>query len=113
MRYSTIAPTIGASDGRLAMQGERRLMLAVLEDGLRTLLGARLGRTNPKWVRRELDWLTSEDRSAPFAYESLCDALDIDASWLRHRVLDAIRMPAAHAFGGAPAAGRRRTGASA
>ena len=65
--------------------GERRLMLAVLEDALRTVLNARVGRSSDAWVRDELRWLMSEDRSHPFAFEVICDVLDLDASWLRRR----------------------------
>lgn len=103
MRFLDTAPAIGATDNRRALQGERRLMLAVLEDGLRTLLGARLGRTNLSWVARELQWFSSTDRSHPFAFESVCDALDIDADWLRGRVLQAAgRTPARPARGALP-----------
>ena len=66
--------------------GERRLMLAVLEDALRTVLRARLGRSSDTWVREELCWFMSEDRSHPFAFEVICDVLDLDASWLRRRL---------------------------
>ena len=66
--------------------GERRLMLAVLEDALRTVLSARVGRSCDAWVREELRWFMSEDRSHPFAFEVICDVLDLDASWLRRRL---------------------------
>ena len=66
--------------------GERRLMLAVLEDALRTVLSARVGRSCDAWVREELRWFMSEDRSHPFAFEVICDVLDLDASWLRARL---------------------------
>ena len=89
MQYSTDAPTLGANDRRLDHRGERRLMLAVLEDALRTICGARSGRTNPTWVRQELEWLCSDDTSHPFTYARICEALQIDASWLRRRTLDA------------------------
>jgi hypothetical protein len=89
MRYASVEPAMDATSGRLATGGERRLMLAVLEDALRTLSGARLGRTNPTWIRRELDWFTSTERGDPFTFERLCEALEIDASWLRQRVLGA------------------------
>ena len=63
--------------------GERRLLLATLEDAIRTVLGSR----HPKQQREDLDWLMSEDRSDPFTYLRICDALGIDAEWLRSRVL--------------------------
>jgi len=61
-------------------------MLAVLEDALRTVLSARVGRSCDAWVREELRWFMSEDRSHPFAFEVICDVLDLDASWLRCRL---------------------------
>jgi hypothetical protein len=67
-------------------RGERRLMLAVLEDALRTVLSARVGRSSNAWPQEELRWFTSEDRSHPFAFEVICDVLDLDASWLRRRL---------------------------
>lgn len=73
--------------------GERRLMLAVLEDGIRTLLkhahatGGRAAR-----LRREaLDWLVVSDYSDVFAFERVCEALAIEPDRLRTRVLGAFR----------------------
>lgn len=66
--------------------GERRLMLAILEDALRTVLSAGRGRSSDARVRRELRWFMSEDRSHAFAFEIICDALDLDAGWLRRRL---------------------------
>lgn len=68
--------------------GERRLLLAVLEDGVRTFLkyaGATQGRGLN--LRREaFVWLTG-DRTDVFAFENICEALGIDADRLRNRVL--------------------------
>jgi hypothetical protein len=69
--------------------GERRLLLATLQDALRTLLGSRYGSRHPKCQREDLDWLLSDDQSDPFTYARICDALGIDAEWLRSRVLAA------------------------
>jgi hypothetical protein len=57
--------------------GERRLLLAVLEDAIRQ----------------------RKARNEPFAFESICDALEIDAGYLRRRLLQ----------GGFAAPVRRRT----
>jgi hypothetical protein len=70
----------------------RLLMQAVLEDGIRTFLRFSGGRAEGRPRARrlwnaELDWLTSTDRSHPFTYESICEALAIDAHTLRMRVL--------------------------
>src|SRR2546426_11068000 len=69
--------------------GERRLLLAVLEDGIRTFLkNAHASHGRAFNLRREaLTWLSTEDRSDVFAFENICEALGIDASRLRQRVL--------------------------
>ena len=69
--------------------GERRLLLAVLEDGIRTFLkNVRATHGRAFNLRREaLIWLTTDDRSDVFAFENICEALGIDASRLRQRVL--------------------------
>jgi hypothetical protein len=91
MRFTIDTPGIGMADGRFTTRGERRLMLAVLEDAMRTLLGTRHARPNAACVRQELAWFTSRDRSDPFTFERICEALVIDADWLRKRVLHAYR----------------------
>lgn len=69
--------------------GERRLLLAVLEDGIRTFLkNARATHGRASNLRREaLSWLVTEDRSDVFAFENICEALGIDAQRLRQRVM--------------------------
>lgn len=69
--------------------GERRLLLAVLEDGIRTLLKyARATHGRAMNLKREaFSWLTAGDRGDVFAFESICEVLGIDAQRLRHRVL--------------------------
>jgi hypothetical protein len=74
-------------------EGERRLLLAVLEDGIRTALkhaGATRGR--PRMLLREaLAWLASDARDDCFHFARICEALDIDAVRLRGRVLARVR----------------------
>src|SRR3989475_13051426 len=69
--------------------GERRLLLAVLEDGIRTLLKhARATHGRGFNLRREaLTWLTTDDRSDVFCFENICETLGVDAARLRARVL--------------------------
>ena len=69
--------------------GERRLLLAVLEDGIRTLLKhARATHGRGFNLRREaLTWLTTDDRGDVFAFENICETLGVDATRLRSRVL--------------------------
>jgi hypothetical protein len=70
-------------------EAERRLLLAVLEDGLRTVTkyaGATHGR--PQMLLREaLAWVASDARDDCFQFTRICEALDIDAARLRGRVL--------------------------
>jgi hypothetical protein len=91
MRFVHEPPSIGSTDNRLTTRGERRLMQAVLEDGLRSLTAARHGRASASKARRDLAWFTSRDTSDPFTFERVCEVLSIDADWLRRRVLDAYR----------------------
>jgi hypothetical protein len=76
--------------------GERRLLLAVLEDGIRTLLkhaGATRGRA--RTLQREaLAWLLSDAHTDVFAFASICEALEIDPGRLRGQILARVR-PAA------------------
>jgi hypothetical protein len=69
--------------------GERRLLLAVLEDGIRTLLkNARATHGRGFNLRREaLGWLTTAERADVFTFENICETLGIDAARLRERVL--------------------------
>jgi hypothetical protein len=89
MRFVYDPSGIGSTDNRLITRGERRLMQAVLEDALRTLLGARYGRASATRVRQELAWFMSADARDPFTFERVCEVLGIDAAWLRGRVLEA------------------------
>jgi hypothetical protein len=73
---------------------ERRLMLAVLEDAIRTLLLAKRTAVPRKRLLRELDWLTSTSQSEPFAFESICDVLGIDPDYLRGRLVQGAFVPA-------------------
>jgi len=70
-------------------EGERRLLLAVLEEGIRTLMKhAHASRGRPAALRREaLHWLRSETRTNVFDFESICEALGIDPGRLRERVM--------------------------
>jgi len=68
---------------------ERRLMLAVLRGSIRTLVcSARSQRPRAARQRREeIAWLTNGDRSDVFAFENICDALEINAACLRRQIL--------------------------
>src|SRR5213083_1272397 len=67
--------------------GERRLLLAVLEDGIRTFLKnahATHGRAG-NLKREALTWLRSDSRDDVFDFENICETLGIDPGRLRAR----------------------------
>ena len=89
--------------------GERRLMLAVLEDAIRTLLLAKRSRITRKRAMSELEWLQSTDVTEPFAFESICDVLGIDPSYVRNRLMSGAFVPARGVRGRGPRTGIRRS----
>jgi hypothetical protein len=72
-------------DGPVADR-ERRLLWAVLLDAVhcyrRNRPTARSVRVRRAWLR-ECRWFQSDDRSSPFCFVSICDALGLDASYVR------------------------------
>jgi len=65
-------------------------MLAVLIDAIRALTAHRPAaphfRSQRAWLR-DRAWIQSEDKSAPFSFTNICDALGIDAGYVRRCVL--------------------------
>lgn len=72
------------------LSGEMQLMLAVLEDVLRSLVGDPEGPVRSRKRERDLAWVRSRDRKSPFAFENVCEVLGIDAGRLRRRILAAV-----------------------
>lgn len=73
---------------RSALERERLLLYAVLEDALscyRLYAKSRLPRAR-QLHQEAREWVDSDDRSSLFAFESICDALDIDAELIRGRL---------------------------
>src|SRR5881409_106123 len=65
--------------------GERRLMIAVLEhavDVYRKQAGAKDPRGQQLFQEAEV-WIEDSDRSWLFSFQNICDVLDIDADYLR------------------------------
>ena len=65
--------------------GERRLMIAVLEDAVdvyRKQAGCAEGR-GADLFREAEEWLEDADRTWLFSFQNICDVLDIDAEYLR------------------------------
>ena len=66
-------------------EGERRLMIAVLEDAVevyRKQVAARDARGQLLFREAE-DWVEDTDRGWLFSFENICDVLDINAEYLR------------------------------
>ena len=64
---------------------ERRLAIAVLEDAVDCFqkhLTAQDRKGHQLYVDAD-EWISSEDRSWPFAFENICDLLSINAEYLR------------------------------
>jgi len=67
------------------LEGERKLMFAVLEDGVRCYLKNMDTRSRR---RRSLffevrDWMEAEDNDGPFAFELLCHEFGLESSRVR------------------------------
>jgi hypothetical protein len=72
--------------------GELRLMAAVLEDAINIVRK----RPRSRAGREAREWLASSDASWPFAFERICEALDLDANSVRRQVAGSrqvLRMP--------------------
>jgi hypothetical protein len=68
-----------------AVEGERRLMLAVLEDAVdayRKYAMARDPREQACFLEAK-EWFSSDDRSWLFAFENICDVLEMNPDYLR------------------------------
>jgi hypothetical protein len=70
---------------RSEFDGERRLMIAVLEDAVdvyRKQVGAQDAR-GKQLFREAEEWIEDTDRTWLFSFENICDVLDIDATYVR------------------------------
>ena len=67
---------------------ERRLRLAVLDDAIRYFqrYAHATDRGAQALYEDAVDWLGSSDRTEPFAFENVCDALRLDAHAVRQRL---------------------------
>ncbi len=70
------------------LEGERRLMLAILEDAVacfQKYAGATRPRSRRLFQEAE-EWFMDEDNSWVFSFESICSVLDIDAEYFRRNL---------------------------
>jgi hypothetical protein len=84
-RVDVILPTQFHAEICALADPERRLRLAVLEDAVHQFQRYvnPTGRHERALHDDVLDWFASEDRSEPFSFESICDALHIDTDFVR------------------------------
>lgn len=68
-----------------SLQPEKRLMLAVLEDGVGTFqkYAAAAGRRARRLFAEAEDWFASDDSDRPFAFVSICQALGLEPMYVR------------------------------
>ncbi len=71
------------------VSGEKALMLAVLEDGIRCFQEhLRNPRSNPRLLSRQAEeWIRAVDYDWPFSFNNVCETLGIDPSALRTTLL--------------------------
>ena len=69
----------------LPSDGERKLMLAVLIDAIRTLsqeVMATRGANRHAWLQDEI-WIRADDHCDPFSFINICAALGLNAGYVR------------------------------
>lgn len=78
-----------AGSARLGLP-QRRLMMAVLQTAIDDVRGTAHRRAaglicpaDPREVERAREWVASTDRSWPFSFENVCEAVGVDAPSLR------------------------------
>ncbi|MFM7736706.1 MAG: hypothetical protein ACKPBU_12090 [Alphaproteobacteria bacterium] len=94
----------GALKSQAGTSGERRLMAAVLQEGIETLQKT-LHTTDPEGREAFCDalaWLRAKHDADLFSFTTVCAVLDIDADWLRDGLMR--RLEERRAEGKRPAA---------
>jgi hypothetical protein len=68
-----------------SLQPEKRLMLAVLEDGVGTFqkYAGASGRRARRLFAEAEEWFASRDSESPFTFESICEALGLEPEYIR------------------------------
>ena len=76
-----LTPVGGGESRSGQFTGTKALMLAVLEDGIRSYLGGR------RIVADEAEiWILSRRRGSPFCFDIVCETLGLDAEAVRTRI---------------------------
>lgn len=71
------------------LEGEKKLMLAVLEDAIVCFLQERPGpEEKKKRASAEAEgWIFEKNDDAPFSFATICETLGLDPMWVRKRLL--------------------------
>lgn len=68
---------------RHALDPEKRLMLALLEDAVKSFQAAAMGAESSTAEQ----WILHDDAEWPFSFDNVCEFLDIDPHYLRRGLL--------------------------
>lgn len=87
---------LGEAGERIA-EPQKRLMLAVLQTVVDDCTGSayrrstgQLGPVDSKALLEASEYVSSEDRSWPFSFRNICDALGLDVGYLRRGISSAM-----------------------
>ena len=80
--FSRQQTLLGGESREGHLTGTRALMLAVLEDAIRSYLGS-----TPLLAADAECWFMSSQRHSPFSFLVICEVLDLDASAVRKTIL--------------------------
>jgi len=71
------------------LEGEKRLMIAILKDAVECLDKYRGSRNSASQIQYEnaLEWVTDESQDWLFSFNNICDLLGFDAEYLREVLL--------------------------
>jgi|GEM_PF-2494294 len=85
---ASILPAQLPAFGPASVQPEKRLLLAVLEEAVRSWHRTVPATHGPAARRRQelVEWFASDDTSWPCAFASICETLGIDRSWAREQI---------------------------
>lgn len=88
--HSAASPPEKIRRDRRPAESEMRLMFAILEDAVATIVAKHPAgvERNGRARREAIEWMMSEDRVHVFAFDNVCEAVGIDASRLRRGVLE-------------------------
>ncbi len=84
------AQYLATTRGKISSQPEKKLMLAILEDAIvsfQKLLFAQNGR-GKTLLREAEEWIFQENSLRAFSFENVCEALEVNPSYLRRGLVD-------------------------